>query len=44
MREPVQVLVIPYVFFNSDIRVLIFKKTKGVYWQFISGGCEFGES
>ena len=44
MREPIQVLIIPYIFCKSDIRVLVFKRTKGAYWQFISGGKEEGET
>ncbi|GHV67389.1 NUDIX pyrophosphatase [Bacteroidia bacterium] len=44
MREPVQVLIIPYIFVDSDVQVLILKRRKGAYWQFISGGMEYGET
>jgi dATP pyrophosphohydrolase len=44
MREPVQVLIIPYVIVDSDVQVLILKRTKGEYWQFVSGGMESGET
>ena len=44
MREPIQALIIPYTIIDSCVQVLILKRTKGKYWQFISGGMESGET
>lgn len=44
MREPFQVLIIPYRFFESGLEVLVGKRSDGGYWQLISGGGESGEA
>lgn len=44
MREPYQVLSIPYKIIDGEIVFCIFKRANGNYWQFIAGGGENGET
>ncbi|MCM1991195.1 NUDIX hydrolase [Oceanirhabdus seepicola] len=45
MREPYQVLVIPYKIINDDIKFAIFSRSDMKCWQWIAGGGEdFDES
>lgn len=40
MREPYQILSIPYKIIDGEIVFCIFKRDNGNYWQFIAGGGE----
>lgn len=44
MRAPFQVIVFPYRISNTDIEVLIGKRSDEDYWQAVSGGGEDAES
>lgn len=44
MREPYQILSIPYKIIDGEIVFCIFKRDNGNYWQFIAGGGENGET
>ena len=44
MRRECQVLLLPFEICNNRIKVYIFQRTNGQWWQFISGGCEDEES
>lgn len=44
MREPYQILSIPYKIIDGEILFCIFKRANGNYWQFIAGGGETGET
>lgn len=44
MREPYQILSIPYRIVDSKPVFCIFRRTDGSYWQFIAGGGENGET
>ena len=44
MRQPIQILAIPYILNGDNVEVMILKRRKGAYWQFVSGGKEYGES
>lgn len=44
MREPYQVLSIPYKIIDGEIVFCIFKRASSNYWQFIAGGGENGET
>ena len=43
MRQPKQILAIPFLIINNELRVVVLKKKRAGYWQFISGGCENNE-
>lgn len=43
MREPYQILSIPYRIVNDTTLFCIFRRTNGDYWQFIIGGGEDNE-
>lgn len=43
MRQPKQILAIPFIIEENELRILILKKRHTGYWQFISGGCENDE-
>lgn len=43
MREPYQILSIPYRIVNDTTLFCIFHRTNGDYWQFIAGGGENNE-
>ena len=43
MREPYQILSIPYRIVNDTTLFCIFHRTNGDYWQFIAGGGEDNE-
>ncbi|GEM_PF-761201 len=43
MREPYQILSIPYRIVNDTTLFCIFRRTNGDYWQFIAGGGEDNE-
>lgn len=44
MREPYQILSIPYKIIDGEILFCIFKRAGSNYWQFIAGGGENGET
>ena len=44
MREPYQILSIPYRIVESKPMFSIFRRTDSAYWQFIAGGGENGET
>ncbi|MFC2095811.1 NUDIX pyrophosphatase [Candidatus Bipolaricaulota bacterium] len=44
MREPHQVLVLPYRRTPSEVKVAVFRRAGTSMWQFVSGGGEDGES
>ncbi len=45
MRARFQVLVLPFILENgSDLKVAVFKRADGEYWQFIAGGGEGQET
>lgn len=43
MREPYQIISIPYRIVNDTTLFCIFRRTNGDYWQFIAGGGENNE-
>ena len=43
MREPYQILSIPYRIINDEPLFCIFHRDDSCYWQFIAGGGENGE-
>lgn len=43
-RQPKQVLVIPFIIDQGNIKFCILKREDMNWWQFVSGGAEFGES
>lgn len=43
MRQPYQVLILPYRVVNSEIKYSVFY-TQSEFWQFVSGGGEEGET
>lgn len=43
MREPYQIISIPYRIVNDTTLFCIFHRTNGDYWQFIAGGGENNE-
>ena len=44
MREPYQILAIPYRIVDGTPLFCIFRRADGSYWQFIAGGGENGET
>lgn len=44
MRNPYQVLVLPFSLVENELYVYVFKRSNGGWWQFISGGGEDEES
>ena len=44
MREPYQILAIPYRIVDGTPLFCIFRRADGSYWQFIAGGEENGET
>lgn len=44
MREPYQIISIPYRIVNDTTLFCIFHRTNGDYWQFIAGGGENNEN
>ncbi len=44
MRQPIQVIVILYIIKSKRTELVIFKRSKGCYWQLLSGGLEENES
>lgn len=44
MRRECQVLLLPFEICDNKIKVYIFQRINGQWWQFISGGCEDEES
>ncbi len=44
MREPYQILSIPYRIVDGKTVFCIFRRTDSSYWQFIAGGGENGET
>ena len=44
MREPYQILSIPYRIVNGIPLFCVFRRTDSNYWQFIAGGGENGET
>ena len=44
MRNPYQILLIPFSLFKKELYVYIFKRSNGGWWQFVSGGGEDEES
>ena len=40
MRLPKQVLVIPYIIENNNVKYVVFKRKDREVWQFIAGGVE----
>ncbi|WP_281259862.1 NUDIX hydrolase [Bacillus fungorum] len=43
-RQPKQVLVIPFIIDQGNMKFCILKREDMNWWQFVSGGAEFGES
>lgn len=43
MREPFQVLVVPYRRLGSEVQFLLLKRADSEAWQFVAGGGEAGE-
>jgi dATP pyrophosphohydrolase len=44
MRQPFQVLVIPFRYTADGIRYAVFKRSDAGWWQFVAGGGEAGET
>lgn len=44
MRQPYQILSIPYRIIDGTPLFCIFRRADGKYWQFIAGGGENGET
>lgn len=44
MRIECQILLLPFEICDNKIKVYIFQRTHGQWWQFIAGGCEDDES